>query len=140
LPIPNRSTEHLPIADHSRNERPFSRIVIHKEFIYLPAEAVFDESARIRKKTMSSLFVRKRNLSPEMLTLPAFCIPADESAKLLSKREAQLEWMRAQGVQYILGRQVQRHTPTPRVTAAPAPRVHVADSPRLTPYPQSRVA
>ena len=89
---------------------------------------------------MSSLFARKRNLSPEMLTLPAFCIPADESAKLDSKREAQLEWMRAQGVQYILGSQVQRHTPTPRVTAAPAPRLHVAESPRLTPYPESRVA
>ena len=51
---------------------------------------------------MSSLFARKRNLSPEMLTLPAFCVPAEESAKLDSKREAQLEWMRAQGVQYIL--------------------------------------
>ncbi len=89
---------------------------------------------------MSSLFARKRNLSPEMLTLPAFCVPAEESAKLLSKREAQLEWMRAQGVQYILGNQVQRHTPTPRVTAAPAPGVHVADSPRLTPYPEKRVA
>ena len=89
---------------------------------------------------MSSLFVRKRNLSPEMLTLPAFCIPAEESAKLLSKRQAQLEWMRAKGVQYILSSQVKRHTPAPRVTAAPAPRLHVADSPRLTPYPQQRVA
>ena len=43
---------------------------------------------------MSSLFARKRNPSPEMLTLPAFCVPADETAKLLVKREAQLEWMR----------------------------------------------
>jgi hypothetical protein len=67
---------------------------------------------------MSSLFVRKRNLSPEMLTLPAFCIPAEESAKLNSKREAQLEWMRAKGVQYILGSPAPRHTPAPRVTAA----------------------
>ena len=31
---------------------------------------------------MSSLFARKRNPSPEMLTLPAFCVPADETAKL----------------------------------------------------------
>ena len=55
---------------------------------------------------MSSLFARKRNLSPEMLTLPAFCIPAEESAKLHAKREAQLEWMRTKGVQYILGNEV----------------------------------
>jgi hypothetical protein len=89
---------------------------------------------------MSSLFVRKRNLSPEMLTLPAFCIPAEESAKLLSKRQAQLEWMRAKGVQYILNNQVRRHTPAPRGTAAPAPRQHVAESPRLTPFPEKRVA
>jgi hypothetical protein len=57
---------------------------------------------------MSSLFARKRTLTPEMLTLPAFCIPAEESAKLQSKRDAQLEWMRAQGVQYILASPVTR--------------------------------
>jgi hypothetical protein len=88
---------------------------------------------------MSSLFARKRNLSPDMLTLPAFCVPADESAKLNSKREAQLEWMRAKGVQYILGNPAPRHTPAPRVTAAPVPRLH-AQSPRLTPHPEKRVA
>jgi hypothetical protein len=43
-----------------------------------------------------------------MLTLPAFCIPAEESAKLESKRQAQLEWMRAQGVEYILSQPVSR--------------------------------
>lgn len=58
---------------------------------------------------MSSLFARKRNMTPEMLTLPAFCIPAEESAKLQTKREAQLEWMRAQGVEYILSEPVTRH-------------------------------
>jgi hypothetical protein len=91
---------------------------------------------------MSSLFARKRNLSPEMLTLPAFCVPAEESAKLLSKREAQLEWMRSKGVQYILGSQARRHTPAPLVTIAPAatrPNA-VLPSPRLTPYPEKRVA
>lgn len=62
---------------------------------------------------MSSLFARKRNLSPELLTLPAFCVPAEESARLAAKREAQLEWMRAQGVEYILGNPVKRHTPLP---------------------------
>jgi hypothetical protein len=60
---------------------------------------------------MSSLFARKRTLNPELLTLPAFCVPAEESAKLETKRQAQLEWMRAQGVQYILQTPVHRHTP-----------------------------
>ena len=90
---------------------------------------------------MSSLFARKRNLSPEMLTLPAFCIPAEESAKLNSKREAQLEWMRAKGVEYILGNQAPRHTPAPHLGAPPATRLSVVKpSPRLTPYPEKRVA
>jgi hypothetical protein len=57
-----------------------------------------------------------------MLTLPAFCVPSEESAKLLSKREAQLKWMRAQGVPYILGNPATRHTPAP----APAPEKRVA--------------
>ena len=67
---------------------------------------------------MSSLFARKRLSSPEMLTLPAFCVPAEESAKLLSKREAQLEWMRTKGVEYILGSPVKRHKPTPEKRVA----------------------
>ena len=67
---------------------------------------------------MSSLFVRKRHLSPEMLTLPAFCIPAEESAKLHSKREAQLEWMRTKGVEYILGSPIKRHAPIPEKRVA----------------------
>jgi len=67
---------------------------------------------------MSSLFARKRNVNPEMLTLPAFCIPAEESAKLESKREAQLEWMRNKGVQYILGSPVKRHAPIPEKRVA----------------------
>jgi hypothetical protein len=67
---------------------------------------------------MSSLFARKRFSSPEMLTLPAFCVPAEESAKLLSKREAQLEWMRTKGVEYILGSPVKRHTPIPEKRVA----------------------
>jgi hypothetical protein len=77
-----------------------------------------------------------------MLTLPAFCVPADESAKLDSKREAQLAWMRAQGVQYILGNQVRRHTPAPHAaTTQPTLRATtVMTSPRLTPFPEKRVA
>ena len=90
---------------------------------------------------MSSLFARKRNLSPEMLTLPAFCVPAEESAKLNAKREAQLEWMRTKGVEYILGNQAPRHTPAPRAAAPAAARLSVVKpSPRLTPYPEKRVA
>jgi hypothetical protein len=67
---------------------------------------------------MSSLFARKRNPNPEMLTLPAFIVPAEESSKLLSKREAQLEWMRTKGVPYILGIEIKRHTPIPEKRVA----------------------
>ena len=68
---------------------------------------------------MSSLFARKRNPNPEMLTLPATCVPAsDDTAKLLLKREAQLEWMRAAGVEYILGSPVKRHRPIPEKRVA----------------------
>jgi hypothetical protein len=67
---------------------------------------------------MSSLFARKRDLNPVMLKLPAYCVPAElAAAELESKRQAQLEWMRATGVQYILGRPVQRHAPTKRAAA-----------------------
>jgi hypothetical protein len=59
---------------------------------------------------MISLFAGKRNRNPTMLKIPAFCVTAEESAQLLSKREAQLEWMRAQGVQYILAAPVARHS------------------------------
>ena len=67
---------------------------------------------------MSSLFVWKRGISPELLTLPAFCVPSEESDKLLSKRAAQLEWMRAAGVEYILGSPIKRHTPIPQKRVA----------------------
>lgn len=63
---------------------------------------------------MISLFAGKRNPNPTMVKLPAFCVPADEAAGLLSKREAQLEWMRAQGVPYILAAPVVRHAPKKR--------------------------
>ena len=67
---------------------------------------------------MSSLFAWKRIANPEMLTLPAFCVPADESAQLEAKRQAQLEWMRTKGVDYILGNPVRRHTPLPEKRVA----------------------
>lgn len=59
---------------------------------------------------MSSLFARKRPVSPELLTLPAFCVPADVANSLSAKREAQLEWMRREGVEYLLGNPVTRTT------------------------------
>jgi hypothetical protein len=65
---------------------------------------------------MSSLFARKQNPTPEMLTLPAFCVPADEAETLRSKREAQLEWMREKGVHYLLGNPVAR-TVSHRISA-----------------------
>lgn len=85
---------------------------------------------------MSSLFARKRNLNPDMLTLPAFCVPAEESAELHSKREAQLEWMRAKGVEYILNSPVKRHTPPPKVETSQA----ATGAPRHAPVPHKRVA
>jgi hypothetical protein len=68
-------------------------------------------SLQDKEKKMSSLFAWKRMTTPEMLTLPAFCVPAEESAKLEAKRQAQLEWMRQKGVDYLLGQPVHRHTP-----------------------------
>lgn len=62
---------------------------------------------------MSSLFTRNYSDTPEILTIPAFCVPAEESAKLELKRAAQLEWMRSRGIQYILGNPIERHTPYP---------------------------
>jgi hypothetical protein len=53
-----------------------------------------------------------------MLTLPAFCVPAEESAKLQSKREAQLEWMREKGVHYLLSEPVHRQAPAAENRAA----------------------
>jgi hypothetical protein len=67
---------------------------------------------------MNSLFAWKRNPNPEMLKLPAFVVPAEEAAGLHSKREAQLAWMRTQGVHYILGNPVGRHTPAPEKRVA----------------------
>jgi hypothetical protein len=59
---------------------------------------------------MISLFAGKRNRNPTMLKIPAFCVTADQSAQLLAKRAAQLEWMRSKGVQYILAEPIARHS------------------------------
>ena len=50
---------------------------------------------------MSSLFASRR-CSPDLLRLPAFCVPAaNEPDDLRTKREAQLRWMRDKGVTYL---------------------------------------
>jgi hypothetical protein len=58
---------------------------------------------------MNSLFGHGRRHSPDLLKLPALCIPAaDEPEYLRSKREAQLQWMRDTGVQYLIDSPVGR--------------------------------
>jgi hypothetical protein len=50
---------------------------------------------------MDSLFSRKRDYSSFVVTLPSYCVPGEEAESLLSKREAQLEWMRQNGVRHL---------------------------------------
>jgi hypothetical protein len=71
-----------------------------------------------KEKNMSSLLLHTCSRTPEMLTIPAFCVPAPESGRLEAKRQAQLEWMRAQGIRYILWNPVERQTPLPVPHAA----------------------
>ena len=69
---------------------------------------------------MSSLFAWKRNATPAMLSLPAFCTPTSEAENLRTKRDAQLEWMRANGVNSLLGTPVTRAVTWDEVTLEPA--------------------
>jgi hypothetical protein len=69
---------------------------------------------------MSSLFAWKRNQTPAILSLPAFCVPTDEAKNLRTKREAQLEWMRANGVRSLLGTPITRAVTWADVTVEPA--------------------
>ena len=72
---------------------------------------------------MSSLFAWKRNATPAMLSLPAFCTPTNEAENLRTKRDAQLEWMRANGVRSLLGTPVTRAVTWDEVTVEPAQTV-----------------
>jgi hypothetical protein len=58
-----------------------------------------------------------------MLSLPAFCTPTGEAENLRAKREAQLEWMRANGVRSLLGTPVSRAVTWNDVTLEPAQTV-----------------
>ena len=69
---------------------------------------------------MSSLFAWKRTATPPMLSLPAFCTPTAEAENLRTKREAQLEWMRTNGVRSLLGTPVTRAVTWDEVTVEPA--------------------
>ena len=72
---------------------------------------------------MSSLFAWKRNATPEMLSLPAFCTPTSEAESLRKKREAQLEWMRTHGVRYLVGTPITRAVTWDDVTVEPTQSV-----------------
>ena len=72
---------------------------------------------------MSSLFAWKRSATPAMLSLPAFCTPTGEAENLRTKREAQLEWMRANGVRSLLGTPITRAVTWNDVTVEPAQTV-----------------
>jgi hypothetical protein len=55
-----------------------------------------------------------------MLSLPAFCTPTSEAENLRTKRDAQLEWMRANGVRSLLGTPITRAVTWNDVTVEPA--------------------
>jgi hypothetical protein len=73
-----------------------------------------------KKKNMSSLFAWKRYTPPALLSLPAFCTPTVEAESLRKKREAQLEWMRANGVKSLVGAPINRPVTWEDVTVEPA--------------------
>jgi hypothetical protein len=67
---------------------------------------------------MNSLFARKQSTALEFLTLPAYCVPVDEVESLRTKREAQMQWMRKKGVQYLVGEPMRRPDAVATPTAA----------------------
>jgi hypothetical protein len=69
---------------------------------------------------MSSLFAWKRNATPAMVSLPAFCTPTSEAENLRTKREAQLEWMRTRGVRSLIDAPITRAVTWDDVTLEPA--------------------
>lgn len=64
---------------------------------------------------MISLNSRTRIPPADTVKLPSYCIPARESNDLIAKREAQLKWMRENGLRYLGDPQrLARQTPEPR--------------------------
>ncbi|MBN1237604.1 MAG: hypothetical protein JXB36_03835 [Gammaproteobacteria bacterium] len=63
---------------------------------------------------MISLSTRP-DVPPTVVTLPSYCMPTRESDALVAKREAQLQWMRENGLHYLGDPQrLVRHEPQPR--------------------------
>jgi hypothetical protein len=66
---------------------------------------------------MSSIFAKKPRPSElNLVTLPAFCVPAGESESLVAKRAAKLQWMHEKGLKYLgdpLKKIERRVEPTP---------------------------
>jgi hypothetical protein len=58
---------------------------------------------------MSSLFAKKRDRKLPVLSLPPLCVPTEEDESLRTKRAAQLEWMRANGIRSLLSKPVTRN-------------------------------
>lgn len=50
---------------------------------------------------MISPFAKQKVRPLDIVTLPSYCVPAEESNDLAAKREAQLEWMRQKGLAYL---------------------------------------
>jgi hypothetical protein len=51
---------------------------------------------------MGSLFTKRpRQIPLNLVTLPAFCVPAGESESLIAKRAAKLQWMQEKGLKYL---------------------------------------
>jgi hypothetical protein len=68
---------------------------------------------------MSSLFSRKRFAAdPDFVTLPAYCVTGGDGDKLQAKRDAQLKWMKENGVRHLGGPAVKHDRRAPRPPAA----------------------
>jgi len=51
--------------------------------------------------TMISLFAKPKESPLNLLKLPTYAVAQEESDALAAKREAQLRWMREQGMSYL---------------------------------------
>ncbi len=68
---------------------------------------------------MSSLFSRKRFATdPGFVSLPAYWVTGGEADKLQAKRDAQLKWMKENGVRHLGGPAVKHDRRAPRPPAA----------------------
>lgn len=75
---------------------------------------------------MISLFPKYKVSPLNMVTLPSYCVSTKQSSNLDAKREAQLRWMREQGMTYLGDplKQLEKR-PQPRLAMAPMRLVSV---------------